>query len=105
MGDKITNVYSYSIKDLLDNLQGMGLNIKSITNTEEIKKNIQELTNTKKDEYKDNMKSQEFNESDPCFPNGVFDGYTNSGDIKCTCGLNNKYFSQRFTNNFSKAQV
>ena len=50
--------------------------------------------------YRDNMRSQEFNEYDPCFPNGVFDGYSNSGDIKCTCGLNNQHCPQKFTNNF-----
>ena len=50
--------------------------------------------------YRDNMRSQEFNEYDPCFPNGVFDGYSNSGDIKCTCGLNNKYCTDHFLNNF-----
>ena len=50
--------------------------------------------------YRDNMRSQEFNEYDPCFPNGVFDGYSNSGDIKFTCGLNNQYSSKKFSNNF-----
>ncbi len=43
--------------------------------------------------YEDNMKSQEFNEADPCFPNGVYNGVTNRGDLKCTCGQNNKYCS------------
>ena len=42
------------------------------------------------------MKSREFNEADPCFPNGVYDGITNEGFIKCTCGRNNKYCSDTF---------
>lgn len=51
--------------------------------------------------YRDNMKSQSFNEADPCFPNGVFDGYNNNGDIKCTCGYKNTYCPDTFVNNFS----
>jgi len=43
--------------------------------------------------YEDNMKSQDFNEYDPCFPNGVYDGVKNNGTIKCTCGKNNQYCS------------
>ena len=46
--------------------------------------------------YRDNMKSREFNEADPCFPNGVYDGTTNEGFIKCTCGRDNKYCSDTF---------
>ena len=34
--------------------------------------------------YRDNMKSQQFNEADPCFPNGVYDGLTNEGNINCS---------------------
>tara|TARA_E500000178_G_scaffold221100_1_gene218189 strand:- start:193 stop:867 length:675 start_codon:yes stop_codon:yes gene_type:complete len=49
--------------------------------------------------YKDNMKSREFNEADPCFPNGVYNGVTNEGFIKCTCGKDNKYCSDNFTKN------
>ena len=49
--------------------------------------------------YTDNMKSQEFNEYDPCFPNGTYDGITNEGNIKCTCGMNNKYCSNNFIKN------
>jgi hypothetical protein len=47
--------------------------------------------------YRDNMKSREFNEADPCFPNGVYNGVTNDGFIKCTCGKDNKYCSEDFT--------
>ena len=36
-------------------------------------------------------KSFEFNEFDPCFPNGVYDGIDNYGNIQCTCGKNNQY--------------
>ena len=49
--------------------------------------------------YRDNMKSREFNEADPCFPNGVYNGITNEGDIKCTCGKDNKYCSDNFVKN------
>ena len=49
--------------------------------------------------YRDNMKSREFNEADPCFPNGVYNGITNEGFIKCTCGRDNKYCSDNFINN------
>ena len=53
--------------------------------------------------YRDNMKSREFNEADPCFPEGVYNGITNEGDIKCTCGINNKYCSNEFTKNIFTA--
>lgn len=46
--------------------------------------------------YRDNMKSQQFNEGDPCFPNGVYNGITNEGYIKCTCGNNNQHCSDNF---------
>jgi hypothetical protein len=45
--------------------------------------------------YNETNKSREFNEADPCFPTGVFDGYTNGGTLKCTCGKDNKYCSNR----------
>ena len=51
--------------------------------------------------YRDNMKSQEFNEADPCFPNGVYNGVTNEGNIKCTCGLNDKYCPDKFINQYT----
>ena len=59
---------------------------------------VQVCTNCK---YRDNMRSQEFNEADPCFPNGVYDGITNEGNIKCTCGLNNNYCPEKFTNTYT----
>ena len=46
--------------------------------------------------YNDNMKSQEFNEYDKCFPNGVYDGITKDGVTKCTCGENNQYCKDNF---------
>lgn len=46
--------------------------------------------------YRDNMKSRGFNEGDPCFPNGVYDGITNGGSIKCTCGKDNEYCNNNF---------
>jgi len=49
--------------------------------------------------YRDNMKSREFNEADPCFPNGVYDGISSEGFIKCTCGKDNKYCSNDFIKN------
>jgi len=51
--------------------------------------------------YRDNMKSQEFNEADPCFPEGVYNGVTNEGKIKCTCGLNDKYCTDEFVNMYT----
>jgi len=48
--------------------------------------------------YRDNMKSQDFNEGDPCFPNGVFNGYANDGTLKCTCGKDNQYCSDKLIN-------
>lgn len=45
----------------------------------------------------DDKKSKIFNEADPCFPEGVYDGVTNDGSIKCTCGFNDKYCSEKFT--------
>ena len=49
--------------------------------------------------YQDNMKSADFNPSDPCSPNGVYDGITNDGDIKCTCGSRGQYCSNDFIKN------
>ena len=46
--------------------------------------------------YRDNMKSHQFNEADPCFPEGTYNGVTNAGFIKCTCGSNNQYCSDKF---------
>ena len=43
-------------------------------------------------------KSKEFNEFDGCFPNqGVYDGITNQGLTKCTCGTDNQYCGDNFT--------
>lgn len=53
--------------------------------------------------YRDNMKSREFNEADPCFPNGVYNGITNEGYIKCTCGKDNRYCSDNFINDIFTA--
>ena len=58
---------------------------------------VQVCTNCK---YNDNMKSQEFNEFDSCFPNGVYDGFDKNGNKKCTCGKDNKYCSDKFLFNF-----
>ena len=44
------------------------------------------------------MKSQQFNEADPCFPEGTYNGITNEGYIKCTCGSNNQYCSTTLVN-------
>jgi len=41
-------------------------------------------------------KSKEFNEADPCFPNGVYDGIDNNGQTKCSCGLNGQYCNEMF---------
>jgi hypothetical protein len=49
--------------------------------------------------YRDNMKSREFNEADPCFPEGTYNGVTNEGYIKCTCGSSNQYCSDDFIKN------
>tara|TARA_B110000858_G_C17752101_1_gene450185 strand:- start:441 stop:1109 length:669 start_codon:yes stop_codon:yes gene_type:complete len=49
--------------------------------------------------YRDNMKSRSFNEADPCFPEGTYDGVTNEGYVKCTCGSNNQYCSKDFVKN------
>lgn len=41
--------------------------------------------------YRDHMKSREFNEADPCFPQGVYNGFNSDGSIRCTCGHDNQY--------------
>ena len=53
--------------------------------------------------YQDNMKSMDMgmNVYDPCFQRGVYDGITNEGDIKCTCGENNKYCSDNMIKKFT----
>lgn len=53
--------------------------------------------------YRDNMRSQEFNTGDVCFPNGVYDGITNDGNIKCTCGSRNQFCSGDFIKNMFSA--
>jgi hypothetical protein len=42
------------------------------------------------------MKSQEFNEYDKCFPNGVYNGVDRDGNTKCTCGAKNQHCSNEF---------
>tara|TARA_Y100000768_G_scaffold203919_2_gene153492 strand:- start:339 stop:944 length:606 start_codon:yes stop_codon:yes gene_type:complete len=43
-------------------------------------------------------KSKEFNEGDYCFPNrGVYNGITNDGLTKCTCGSRGQYCGDNFT--------
>ena len=49
--------------------------------------------------YEDGMKSQEFNEYDPCFPNGVYSGRNNDGSINCTCGDRNQYCPDNLNSN------
>ena len=42
-------------------------------------------------------RSKEFNEFDPCFPNrGVYNGITNKGVTKCTCGKDGQYCNEIF---------
>ena len=42
-------------------------------------------------------KSKEFNEGDYCFPNrGVYNGITNQGLTKCTCGSRGQYCGDNF---------
>jgi hypothetical protein len=42
-------------------------------------------------------KSKEFNEADPCFPNrGVYNGITNQGQTKCSCGQRGQYCREVF---------
>jgi hypothetical protein len=53
--------------------------------------------------YKDNMISQQFNHADPCFPNGTYNGMTNNGDIRCTCGSMNQFCSGDFVKDMFSA--
>lgn len=41
-------------------------------------------------------KSKEFNEGDPCFPNGVYNGIDNQGITQCTCGNRGQYCNDNF---------
>ena len=41
-------------------------------------------------------KSKEFNEGDPCFPNGVYNGIDNQGLTQCTCGNRGQYCNDIF---------
>ena len=41
-------------------------------------------------------KSKEFNEADPCFPNGVYNGIDNQGITQCTCGSRGQYCNDIF---------
>lgn len=41
-------------------------------------------------------KSKEFNEGDPCFPNGVYNGINNYGITQCTCGSKGQYCNDTF---------
>ena len=61
---------------------------------------VQVCTNCK---YRDGMKSQEFNEYDKCFPEGVYNGVNKDGLRRCNCGKNNQYCSDKFLNNFYPA--
>ena len=40
---------------------------------------------------------------DKCFPNGVYDGINSEGNLKCTCGKNNQYCSEKFVDSFFMA--
>jgi hypothetical protein len=51
--------------------------------------------------YRDNMRSKEFNEFDPCFPEGVYNGVDRYGNMICTCGYKDKYCSKDFRNQFT----
>ena len=53
--------------------------------------------------YRDNMKSQQFNTGDPCFPGGTYNGITNDGSLKCTCGSHNQFCSGDFVSNIFSA--
>ena len=41
-------------------------------------------------------KSKEFNEGDPCFPDGVYNGIDNQGNTMCTCGSKGQYCNDIF---------
>lgn len=61
---------------------------------------VQVCTNCK---YRDGMKSQEFNEFDKCFPNGVYNGVSKDGSRRCTCGKNNQYCSDKLVDDLYPA--
>ena len=61
---------------------------------------IQKCINCKYND-KDKNKSVSMNESDPCFPNGIYNGRSNDGDIRCTCGDNNQYCSNKFIKKYT----
>ena len=61
---------------------------------------VQVCTNCK---YREGMKSQEFNEYDRCFPEGVYNGVNKKGQRRCTCGKYNQYCSDNFLNSFYPA--
>jgi len=63
---------------------------------------IQVCTNCKYKD-KDRIKSKEFNEADKCFPEGVYDGISSDGTLKCTCGKDNRYCSDKFIGNIFTA--
>jgi len=48
-------------------------------------------------------KSFEFNEFDPCFPSGVYDGINNKGETMCTCGNRGQYCTNDTLNNIITA--
>ena len=54
--------------------------------------------------YNDQMRSQQFNEYDKCFPQGVYDGINENGFTKCNCGNNNQYCSTDYIHNFYPAE-
>ena len=56
---------------------------------------IQVCQNCKFNEKK-YTKSKEFNEGDPCFPNGVYNGIDNQGNTMCTCGSKGQYCNDIF---------
>lgn len=43
-----------------------------------------------------NNKAKEFNEADPCFPEGVYAGIDNQGNTQCTCGSQGQYCSDSY---------
>ena len=59
------------------------------------KKCVQVCQNCKFNEKK-YYKSKEFNEGDPCFPNGVYNGIDNQGITQCTCGSRGQYCNDIF---------
>ncbi len=41
-------------------------------------------------------KSRQFNEGDPCFPNGVYNGLDMDNNTQCTCGSEGQYCNEIF---------